>query len=52
VAAVSAASAALLSCRVRCPYYCIYHLLMANKMMMMSVQTVTWVAISAGCEHW
>jgi len=32
VATVSAALAALLSCRVRCPY-CIFHLLMANKMM-------------------
>jgi len=34
VITVSAASAALLSCRVRCPYYYIFHLLMANKTMM------------------
>jgi len=34
VALVSTALAVLLSCRVRCPYYCIFHLLMANKMMM------------------
>ena len=37
VAAVSAASAALLSCRVLCPYYSINRLLMANKMMMMMI---------------
>jgi len=35
VATVSAASAALLSCRVCCLYHCIYHLLLANKVMMM-----------------
>jgi len=28
---------ALLSCRVRCLYHCIYHLLLANKVMMMMI---------------